>query len=262
MFGRTQRFRPDLGRLQRFYAALIGNLSPSAENFQVQLARCLKGLAPEQVLDAGCGKGTFSIYLAQRFPKAQVVGVDLCPDMHSLASNIAVCEQVKARAGIDNVEFRQLDLHELEDPETYDLIVSIHVLEHIENNELVIDRMIRALRPGGALHIQMPRDDDHAAQQDCEELAEWSEEEHIGKEYDPEEMQALLESKGLEVTVCKTDGGWMHGWACRYGESLRFRKKTIRLALLWPLLKTMIRLGGRFLDNGKGNTVVLAKKAR
>src|SRR5262245_23841934 len=36
-------------------------------------------LHPNSILDAGCGKGYMSIYLARRFPDARVIGMDLGP---------------------------------------------------------------------------------------------------------------------------------------------------------------------------------------
>lgn len=260
MFGRVQRFRPDLTRLQRAYASVVGNLSPSAEVFRVQLDHCLQGLEPERVLDAGCGKGTFSFHLAERFRSAEVLGVDLCPDLHSLASNLEVCRAVQKRTGLSNVRFEQLDLRELEADAEYDLIISIHVLEHIENNREVLARLARALRPGGYLHVQMPSADHHDEDPICAEMAAWEEEEHVGQEYSARELSALLESMGLERVVCKTDGGWLAKWAWKQGESRRFRGQHFRLALMWPILKLLIRLGGRWQDDGRGNAVVLMRR--
>ncbi|MEQ8767367.1 MAG: methyltransferase domain-containing protein [Planctomycetota bacterium] len=262
MFGRVQRFRPDLSRLQRAYAAILGNLSPSAEVFRVQLDHCLDRLTgrPARLLDAGCGKGTFSFYLSERYPEARILGVDLCPDLHALGSNLQVCEAIRERTGRANVSFRQLDLRELDAKGEYDLIVSIHVLEHIPDNEQVLERFVRALRPGGYLHIQMPSEDHHEDELECGELAEWAEEEHVGREYSARELCDLLEKAGLETVVCKTDGGWLAKWAWKQGEFRRFRGQKIRLALLWPLLKLLIRIGGRAQDDGQGNAVVLMRR--
>jgi len=170
---------------------------------------------------------------------------------------------MQERSGILNTRFEKLDLHELDAAGEYDLVVSIHVLEHIPDNEDVIRRLARALAPGGHLHIQMPRNGEHASGHHlCEELAAWSHDEHVGREYEPEELSAVLESFGLETVVCKTDGGWLQGWAWRIGESLRFRRRLVRLAIVLPFLKLMIWIGGRSIDDGTGNTVVLARKPR
>lgn len=263
MFGRVQRFRLDLSRLQRSYASLFGNLSPSAECFRVQLDQCLSGLQPTRVLDAGCGKGTFSFYLAERFPEAEVLGVDLCPDLHSLARNVEVCRRIQRRVGLKNVRFEQLDLRQLDAHEEFDLIVSIHVLEHIENNAEVLARFVRALRPGGHLHIQMPsKDHDHEFLPLCPEMADWEEEEHIGQAYSATELAEILEDYGMERIACKTDGGWLAKWAWKQGEFRRFRGQHMRLSLIWPFLKLLIHTGGRFQDDGRGNAVVLMRRPR
>ncbi|WP_058492809.1 malonyl-ACP O-methyltransferase BioC [Legionella worsleiensis] len=42
-------------------------------------------ITPQRILDLGCGPGSFSKELSRLYPKAQIVGLDLVPDMLSLA---------------------------------------------------------------------------------------------------------------------------------------------------------------------------------
>lgn len=49
------------------------------QQYEYWIEPALATLAPETVLDLGCGQGRFLGWLAQRFPNAQVTGVDISP---------------------------------------------------------------------------------------------------------------------------------------------------------------------------------------
>ena len=52
------------------------------------------------ILDAGCGSGVFSLELAKRHPEAQVLGIELEPELVDRANEMA------RRAGLTNCRFR------------------------------------------------------------------------------------------------------------------------------------------------------------
>jgi len=98
--------------------------------------------AKGQVLVDGCGVGA---YLARLAPGArQAVGLDIelerTREAHSLAA------QVINGVG-EYLPFAQ---------NTFDLILSHEVLEHVQDDRLVIQEVIRALKPGGRLVLFCP----------------------------------------------------------------------------------------------------------
>ena len=94
------------------------------------------------VLDAGCGpEGQLAALLATRYPRCSVEGMDL------------YCASSGTRS---NVFLREADLGTLTKVSAYDLVYSIDVLEHIHDYADVLDRLVRALRPGGLLFIHVP----------------------------------------------------------------------------------------------------------
>lgn len=97
-----------------------------------------------RVLDAGCGSGYYSAWLAEQ--GAEVVGVD--------ASEAMIAEATD-RYG-DRATFLVADLREPHDAfeaQSFDLVVSQLVLEHVEDWRTPMAEFERVLRPGGRLVV-------------------------------------------------------------------------------------------------------------
>jgi len=103
-----------------------------------------------RILDAGCGTGEISVRLADLFPRATVLGVDV------LDSSL---ETARARAANRaRVTFENQSVFELNAPNaTFDLTVNRHVMHSIPHPERVIAELVRVTRPGGRLHL-IPED--------------------------------------------------------------------------------------------------------
>jgi len=99
-----------------------------------------------EVLEVGAGHGTFTALLLGG--GARVVATDL---------SARCVAQLRARyAGTSEIEIHQRDLAEAADGGTYDSIVLINVLEHIEDDVTAIKQLASALRPGGHLIVWVP----------------------------------------------------------------------------------------------------------
>ena len=92
----------------------------------------------QRVLEIGCGQGHLTKRLADR--GINITGVDANPN----ASEVAETDRVLHMKG-ENLEF---------DNESFDVVLSVHALEHIPPLDQAIAEMARVLKPGGrALHI-------------------------------------------------------------------------------------------------------------
>ena len=91
-------------------------------------------------LDLGCGTGRHALWLA--LSGARVTAVDFSPGMLA---------QAKSKPGADAVHFLVHDLNEPLpfEPQTFDLVVSGLVLEHLPELKPFFTEARRVLRPGG-----------------------------------------------------------------------------------------------------------------
>lgn len=94
-----------------------------------------------KVLDVGCGGGFTCEFLAQR--GAQVTGIDQsaacieAANRHAIASNL-------------NIDYCQSQAEQLPfDDATFDAVVCVDVLEHVESPQQTIAEISRVLKPGG-----------------------------------------------------------------------------------------------------------------
>lgn len=112
----------------------------------------------EKVLDLGSGLGQFSRLIARTVgSKGQVVGIERDRDQILQAKRLA-----DSSAESELVEFRKGDALKLPLSEsewgTFDVAHARFLLEHVPRPALVIEQMVRSVRPGGRVFVL---DDDH-----------------------------------------------------------------------------------------------------
>jgi SAM-dependent methyltransferase len=96
------------------------------------------------LLDVGCGGGVFGA--AVKSARAcTVVGV-----------TYSEAEAVQARQRLDRVEVADLNDFEPACLGTFDCIVCSHVLEHLQDPQQVLSRLLACLAPGGMLLVALP----------------------------------------------------------------------------------------------------------
>ncbi|PSO55836.1 MAG: SAM-dependent methyltransferase [Cyanobacteria bacterium QH_10_48_56] len=101
-----------------------------------------------RILDAGCGTGIGTEYLAHLNPEADVVGIDLSEKA------LGVARERCRRSGANRVAFHQLNLEEVEQlPAQFDLINCVGVLHHLPNPMQGIQSLAAQLAPGGLMHV-------------------------------------------------------------------------------------------------------------
>ena len=133
---------------------MVRNLDAQARAIWPQEMPLLKryGL-PEnpQILDAGCGTGEAASRLAELFPTAKILGIDIIDAHLDLARS-------RYAHLASRLQFENQSVFELKIPDrTFDLTVCRHVIHSIPHPERVIGELVRVTRPGGYLHL-IPED--------------------------------------------------------------------------------------------------------
>jgi ubiquinone/menaquinone biosynthesis C-methylase UbiE len=114
---------------------------------EVPLLRRYALPAEPRIIDAGCGTGEVASRLAELFPQARVLGVDII-DHH--------LERARSRyAGLaPRLTFEHQSVFALDAADrSFDLTVCRHVIHSIPHPDRVIAELTRVTRPGGYLHL-------------------------------------------------------------------------------------------------------------
>jgi trans-aconitate 2-methyltransferase len=104
----------------------------------------IDAVAPGTVVDLGCGPGNLTATLAERWPNAEVIGVDSSTAM------------VEAARRIDGIDVVLADVREWEPPSPVDVMVSNAVLQWVPDHLALLPRLAGWLAPGGWLGFQVP----------------------------------------------------------------------------------------------------------
>lgn len=105
------------------------------------------------VLDAGCGTGSGAVPVAEMYPQAQVVGVDVS------AAALEYARATAARAGADNLRLVVGDLMDRDSlpaaPGGYDVIYASGVLHHLSEPAQGLSHLTSLLAPDGVLVLMV-----------------------------------------------------------------------------------------------------------
>jgi cyclopropane-fatty-acyl-phospholipid synthase len=107
-------------------------------------ARLEDGMA---VLDLGCGWGSLSLWIAERYPNCRVVAVS--NSQPQIAHVEARCRQ----RGLSNVEGLVADVNDFEIGCRFDRVLSIEMFEHMKNYERLMAKISSVLRVNGMLFV-------------------------------------------------------------------------------------------------------------
>jgi SAM-dependent methyltransferase len=111
------------------------------------------GFNPLQIADAGSGFGQYAYYLSNLYPGATITGLDIKQEQ------VDDCNRFFSSINRDEkVSFIYADLTELVEREAWDLVLSVDVMEHIEDDRAVFRHLYNGLKPGGKLLISTPSD--------------------------------------------------------------------------------------------------------
>ena len=107
------------------------------------------GDAHLKVLDVGCFCGGSGRWIKQKFPGAEVIGIEMLPK----AAEVAAPDYDKVIVStFEHVDFEAEGLKH----GSVDAIIAADVLEHLYNPWQALQRLKPLLAPGGAIYISLP----------------------------------------------------------------------------------------------------------
>ena len=102
-----------------------------------------------EILDVGCGWGSLSLWIAEKFPKCLVLAV---------SNSVPQGEFIRARArelSLGNVEVTTADMNRFDTDRRFDRILSVEMFEHMRNWERLLERISGWLNKDGKLFIHI-----------------------------------------------------------------------------------------------------------
>lgn len=109
------------------------------------------GVEASSVVDLGCGPGQLTPVLRERFPGAEIVGVDSSSEM---------MERADAENADPHARYETSDVAEWQPAEPVDVVVSNALFQWVPDAFGVIERVASHVRPGGAFALQTPHNFD------------------------------------------------------------------------------------------------------
>jgi cyclopropane-fatty-acyl-phospholipid synthase len=98
-----------------------------------------------RLLDLGCGWGSLSLWLAERYPRSQVLAVS-----NSKAQRELILARSE-RLGLRNLDVLTADVNRFAPDRRFDRVISVEMFEHVRNHPLLLARIASWLEPGGKL---------------------------------------------------------------------------------------------------------------
>ena len=146
-------FRTFLGPRLKYSACYWPTSSTTlAEAEEYTLDLCCRRAGIEDgmdLLDLGCGWGSMSLWMAERYPASRIVAVS-----NSSTQKESIESDARSR-GLGNVEVMTADVNDFEPDRRFDRIVSVEMFEHLRNWDLLLERIGNWLEPGGRLFVHV-----------------------------------------------------------------------------------------------------------
>ncbi len=187
--------------LRKLFYNLLDLLLLRAWHVHKELRSWMKNAPRDaQILDAGAGFGQYSYYLNSKNKSWNILAVDVKEEQ------VADCNRFFNRIGSGSkVKFVVDDLTTFTKPGTYDLVISIDVMEHILEDVQVFKNFVSSMKKGGMLLISTPSDQggsDVHGESDSSFI-----EEHVRDGYNIKEIEQKLLSAGFSKVEARYSYG-------------------------------------------------------
>jgi cyclopropane-fatty-acyl-phospholipid synthase len=121
----------------------------------------------QRILELGCGWGSLTLAMAERFPRAAITAVSNSRDQRAFI-------EARARSrGLANVRVITADVGAFEPEGRFDRVVSVEMFEHMRNYQALMARIARWLEPGGLLFVHIFTHREYAYPYEVRDESDW-----------------------------------------------------------------------------------------
>ncbi len=121
----------------------------------------------QQILDLGCGWGSFTIYAAQKFPESIFTCISNSTDQ------IEFIKQEAKKKNLKNVLPQKQDVNDLRFKDKFDRIVSVEMFEHVRNYKMLLSNLRNFMKPEGKLFIHIFNHKEHSYPYEVRGDSDW-----------------------------------------------------------------------------------------
>ena len=149
----TQFYQLCLGRRLKYSGAYwpagVATLDGAEEamlKLTCERARIANG---QDILELGCGWGSLSLWLAEKYPGSRITGVS-----NSATQKLHIDAEAQKR-GLRNLRVITCDMNRFDISDKFDRIVSVEMFEHMKNYEKLMANISRWLKPDSLLFVHI-----------------------------------------------------------------------------------------------------------
>lgn len=236
--GKEQIHNPSLSLIEKIYVFIFGmpivGLRIRCRNI---LSLIPTDRAYKKILDAGSGSGVLTFELARRFRNAQVTGYDLSSE------EISVSKVIADKVGYQNVSFQNTNIETMDEERSFDLIVCVDILEHLEKDMEALVKLTSALTENGTLVLHVPAL--YRRYPVWEKRLNFDVPSHVRHGYILSDIQSKIENTGLHIV----DMGYTYGFWETFANNISYmitgaqKKNKILYAFAFPVLNLISLLG-------------------
>jgi len=103
----------------------------------------------DEILELGCGWGSLSLFMAQKFPGSRIVAVS-----NSRTQKEYIDEQANLR-GLGNLEIVTADMNSFDTSRRFDRVVSVEMFEHMRNYQRLLKKIASWMKPAATLFVHI-----------------------------------------------------------------------------------------------------------
>jgi len=132
-----------------FYESESDGLDTAEENMLALTVARAQIQNGQKILELGCGWGSLTLYMAERFPDCEIVAVSNSSSQRQYIEGVCLERKIK------NVKVITADMNSFDFDDQVDRVVSVEMFEHMKNYQLLMKKISLWLKPEGLLFVHI-----------------------------------------------------------------------------------------------------------